>query len=134
MFTLPQAYPNTKGPGNSNDSKGPGNSNDSKLPADSNFCCLLSYQGIFYKKLPGAGLAPSIKQKFTSYTDTEILNPNFSATLCIQKESSQSIINFLGNTAPGSSGGILIDSQGDLIGVNFGYFPTDARLEPNPTL
>ena len=46
------------------------------------------------------------------------------------KESSAELLNFIGNTACGSSGGLIFDSALNILGLNFGYF--NDHIEDSP--
>lgn len=45
-------------------------------------------------------------------------------------EQNNCIINYIGSTSEGSSGGPLLNDKGNLIGINFGYFCTEGTLSP----
>ena len=60
--------------------------------------------------------------KLNAFLDSDFLNPNLSVGGVIVKESSEELLNFVGNTAYGSSGGLLLDRSLNILGLNFGYF------------
>lgn len=49
------------------------------------------------------------------------------------KEASPQIINYFGNTAHGSSGGIILDEDLNIIGINFGFFNDEVDPEISQT-
>jgi hypothetical protein len=58
----------------------------------------------------------------STFTDSEVIHENLSAAGIIIKEADQEILNYIGNTAYGSSGGLILNENGDILGVNFGFF------------
>lgn len=60
--------------------------------------------------------------KLSTFLDSDFLNSNLSVGGVVIKESSGELLNFIGNTACGSSGGLIFDSELNILGLNFGYF------------
>ena len=85
---------------------------------------LLAYQGIYRDNLTfGHGKnRASEYEMLEENIDSDFFNENLSIGGLIIKESSNEILNFVGNTSHGSSGGMLLDENLRILGVNFGYF------------
>lgn len=85
---------------------------------------LIAFQGIYSDKTTN-GISKkrtSVYTKLNAFLDSDFLNANLSVGGVVIKESSQELLNFIGNTAYGSSGGLIVDKSLRILGVNFGYF------------
>jgi hypothetical protein len=85
---------------------------------------LLAFHAI-YMDSAATGLSSKRNSLFgclTAFCDADFLNENLSVGTVIVKEASDEILNYVGNTSFGSSGGLILDKNLNILGINFGYF------------
>ena len=85
---------------------------------------ILAIHGIYMDNLTAgcSSKRTSFYSKLLEFQDIDFLNENLSIGGVIVKEANDQILNYLGNTVHGSSGGLIIDQDLNILGINFGFF------------